>query len=104
MCYPTGTLSSSSGADVAMAMDVLRLIEDSQVPAPCPIEQRWTAASSSFMSPAYSPSPLLFSWLGIIMYLPPDDAPTRTAITDAFFTYKVSPRRAAPGGKEECWM
>ena len=32
---------------------------------------RWTAASSSPLSPAYSSNPnMVFSWVGIIMYLP----------------------------------
>jgi len=47
--------------------------ESQGIPAPSPIEQRWTSASSSPMSPAHSLRPNdVFSWLGIIMYLPPD--------------------------------
>ena len=38
--------------------------------------------SSSPMSPAYSPVPEdLFSWVGIIMYLPSEDAAVREAIS-----------------------
>ena len=41
------------------------------------------------MSPAYSADPQeVFSWVGIIMYLPPGQTPEgRTAITNAFTDY-----------------
>ena len=100
--------------------ELLQLIEDEQIAAPSPIEQRWSAArcvssyqmplcgiwcegrslhfllgavltavliflvghSSSPMSPAYSPVPEdLFSWVGIIMYLPSEDPAVREAIS-----------------------
>ncbi len=115
--------------------EVMNLIEKEGVPAPAPIEQRWTASSSANMSPAHdgsSPktvrvellsglmflsatsvcfrrksrhseygrshvfprmSPVclcrkLFSWVGIIMYLPTDDADARRRVTDAFLAYR----------------
>jgi hypothetical protein len=52
------------------------------MPAPSPIEQRWTSASTSPLSPAsvgthdvetYDTKNALFSWVGIIMYLSSDD-------------------------------
>lgn len=47
------------------------MIEAHEVPAPGPIEQRWTASSRAPLSPAYSADPAdVFSWVGIIMYLP----------------------------------
>jgi L-galactono-1,4-lactone dehydrogenase len=76
--------------------ELLRIIEAAAIPAPAPIEQRWTAASSSAMSPAAAgrtaaagssctSAKLLdssvFSWVGIIMYLPSDDPQQREAIT-----------------------
>jgi L-galactono-1,4-lactone dehydrogenase len=83
---------------------LLKLLEDSKIPAPAPIEQRWTARSTAPMSPAYSSSPDdVFSWVGIIMYLPPlgDDASSssssstqaknkskRELITQHFDSYK----------------
>jgi L-galactono-1,4-lactone dehydrogenase len=64
---------------------LLRRIEESGIPAHSPIEQRWTASSSSLMSPAHSRSgDVLFSWVGIIMYLPSDDEAQRRDITDRF--------------------
>jgi L-galactono-1,4-lactone dehydrogenase len=45
-------------------------IERRNIPAHAPIEQRWSASSSSYMSPAYGPSDGLHSWVGIINYLP----------------------------------
>ena len=55
------------------------------IPAPAPLEQRWTCASSAAMSPAGSGNPrALFSWFGIIMYLPLDDQKQREAIAKTF--------------------
>ena len=59
-------------------------IEENKIPAPAPIEQRWTSSSSSRMSPASGPPGALFTWVGIINYLPTDDETQRKAITDAF--------------------
>ena len=48
---------------------LLDIIEREGIPAPAPIEQRWTAGSSSLLSPARSTAEdALFSWVGIIMY------------------------------------
>lgn len=134
----------------------MRLIEKEGVPAPAPIEQRWTSSSSANMSPAHDPvspdtvrpmlphrlptcwpalhkvewSPYhsdvltstfipgrrwlfvkavattlfvacranlyvlcvirsqLFSWVGVIMYLPLDDTNARERVTDAFLAYR----------------
>lgn len=41
-----------------------------QIPAPSPIEQRWTSGSSASMSPAAGPPDSVHSWVGVIMYLP----------------------------------
>jgi L-galactono-1,4-lactone dehydrogenase len=49
---------------------LLKNIEERGIPAHAPIEQRWTSSSSSKMSPAFGPPGDLFSWVGIIMYLP----------------------------------
>ncbi|KAH8052541.1 D-arabinono-1,4-lactone oxidase [Aureococcus anophagefferens] len=61
-------------------------------PAPAPIEQRWTSGSRSLLSPASSKAPLpddaIFSWVGVIMYLPTDEPTQRAAITAAFDGYK----------------
>ena len=42
---------------------LLRLIEKEEIPAPGPIEQRWTARSKSPMSPASSSEDDVFSWV-----------------------------------------
>ena len=53
------------------------------------LQQRWTSGSTSKMSVAAAPAPsALFSWVGIIMYLPTEDPAERKAITDAFFDYR----------------
>lgn len=87
-CLPAGTLDEPSGADVAYVLAVLQLIENADLPAPAPIEQRWTSGSSAWLSPARGKGADLFSWVGIIMYLPTDDPEQRAAITAAFDEYK----------------
>jgi L-galactono-1,4-lactone dehydrogenase len=80
--------------DIDYMMKLLRLIQKHQIPAPAPIEQRWTSGSSSIMSPVYrKPGSLsaaedVFSWVGIIMYLPTTDEHTRTSISKEFWHYK----------------
>ena len=59
------------------------------MPAPGPIEQRWTASSKAFMSPAYSENENeVFSWVGVIMYLPADVSEgQKKEIKDRFVEY-----------------
>ena len=64
--------------------ELLRKIEIHNIPAHSPIEQRWSASSSSPMSPAHGTPNELFSWIGIINYLPSEDPAQRTAITKLF--------------------
>jgi L-galactono-1,4-lactone dehydrogenase len=59
-------------------------IEKNKIPAHAPIEQRWSASSSSLMSPAHGPPDGLHSWVGIINYLPSEDPEQREAITKQF--------------------
>ncbi|KXZ53075.1 hypothetical protein GPECTOR_8g68 [Gonium pectorale] len=61
-------------------------IERSRVPAPAPIEVRWTSGSSSPLSPAAGPPESLHCWVGVIMYLP-DEPERREAVTAAFREY-----------------
>merc|ERR1711933_201397 len=71
VCFPTGTLQQNNGNDMQFMYDLLNSIETSNIPAPAPIEQRWSASSSSYMSPAFdSKREKIFSWVGVIMYLP----------------------------------
>ncbi|KAK9069255.1 hypothetical protein SSX86_013371 [Deinandra increscens subsp. villosa] len=88
-CFPAGTLSKPNMKDLKFIEDVMELIEKEEIPAPAPIEQRWTACSKSLMSPASSSSnDDIFSWVGIIMYLPTTDARERKQITEEFFHYR----------------
>ena len=77
-----------SYADLAFMEDLLADLEKKGVAAPAPIEQRWTATSGSPMSPASAPGApdTVHSWVGIIMYLPTEDAGQRAAITDSCAT------------------
>lgn len=88
-CFPAGTLAKPSMKDLQYIEDVKQLIEKEKIPAPAPIEQRWTACSKSPMSPASSSAEDdIFSWVGIIMYLPTMDARQRKEITEEFFHYR----------------
>ncbi|CAI7877912.1 unnamed protein product, partial [Closterium sp. NIES-54] len=104
--------SSSSTADIAFMEELLALIESEGIPAPAPIEQRWTSCSRSPMSPtsgAYNAANVaaaaagsaagsaadggaalddVYSWVGIIMYLPSNDPDQRASITKHFLDYK----------------
>ncbi|KAK3446591.1 hypothetical protein EUGRSUZ_A02267 [Eucalyptus grandis] len=88
-CFPAGTLSKPSMKDLEYIEELKRLIEKEDIPAPAPIEQRWTARSKSPMSLASSPAEDdIFSWVGVIMYLPTSDARQRKEITEEFFHYR----------------
>jgi L-galactono-1,4-lactone dehydrogenase len=63
---------------------LLHEIEKQEIPAHSPIEQRWSASSSSLMSPAHGPPEGLHSYVGIINYLPSDDERQRREITSSF--------------------
>jgi L-galactono-1,4-lactone dehydrogenase len=89
MAFPTGTLKNPTYSDLNFVMELKSKLEEANIPAPAPIEQRWTSSSTSYMSPAYSEnSDELFSWVGIIMYLPPgQDDTEREKITRRFEEY-----------------
>lgn len=88
-CFPAGTLVKPNMKDLEFIEELKQLIEKEDIPAPAPIEQRWTARSQSRMSPASSlAEDDIFSWVGIIMYLPTLDPRQRKEITEEFFHYK----------------
>ncbi|MQM02490.1 hypothetical protein Taro_035254 [Colocasia esculenta] len=88
-CFPVGTLAKPSMRDLEYIEKLKQVIESEGIPAPAPIEQRWTASSRSLMSPASSSErDEIFSWVGIIMYLPTTDARQRKQITEEFFNYR----------------
>lgn len=84
VCFPTGTQEKSSGNDMDFMTELLAGIEREEIPAHSPIEQRWSASSSSLMSPAYGPKDGLHSWVGIINYLPSEDEGQRRDISELF--------------------
>lgn len=89
ICFPVGTLKKPNMRDLEYIEQLMLLIERENIPTPAPIEQRWTAGSKSLMSPASSSSEDdIFSWVGIIMYLPTTDARQRKEITEEFFHYR----------------
>lgn len=90
ICLGVALYREPSGADLQYMEDLLREVEAARIPAPSPIEQRWTCGSASDMSPAGVASgegdcqDHLFSWVGIIMYLPSDNDRQRAAITKRY--------------------
>ena len=78
-------------ADLRYMRELLAMIDKEGIPAPAPIEQRWSAGSKSPMSPVSNDgdesSPGLHSWVGIIMYLPTEVQEERDRITEAFRQY-----------------
>eukprot|EP00981_Chlorochromonas_danica_P006280 scaffold1348_cov184-Ochromonas_danica.AAC.7 len=75
VAIPIGSLDNKTYYDVDFTMKILEVIKKEGLPAPCPIEQRWTSRSTATMSPAYSNHMNdVFSWIGIIMYLPPSQS------------------------------
>ena len=87
---PCGTLTHPDGRDLQYMHELLSLIEASELPTPAPIEQRWSRSSRARMSPAHSPrDDDLFTWVGIIMYLPTQEPAERAAITSKFWEYNA---------------
>ncbi len=99
--FPAGSLERPTGSDLLFMEEVLGLIEAENIPAPAPIEQRWSSDSASLMSPSHATpaqqarmlapatlSDTFHSWVGIIMYLPSEDPNVRRAITENFLAYK----------------
>jgi len=105
---------NSEMPDIRFMEEVLSMIEEKEIAAPAPIEQRWTCSSRSGMSPASlrdsrgqvvsicrdshststdSPKDFVHTWVGIIMYLPTDDPVQRDKITAAFKQYEHSCRQ-----------
>jgi len=90
VAFPCGTRDKPNGWDISYMEELLKLIKKHKIPAPSPIEQRWTSGSSSSMSPCAGPPESLFSWVGIIMYLPEEEGKEalREDVTRAFVEYK----------------
>lgn len=82
VCFPVGTYGRPKNS-TEFVEELLKEIEASgSIAAPSPIEQRWSAASRSPLSPAsvgpqehasHESKTALFSWVGVIMYLPSED-------------------------------
>jgi L-galactono-1,4-lactone dehydrogenase len=88
VCVPLSNAPSGSNKDLMLVKRILQRIEERNIPAHTPIEQRWTASSTAFMSPAYGQCNDKFTWVGIIMYLPPGQSVHgREEITQMFRKY-----------------
>ncbi|GIL70539.1 hypothetical protein Vretimale_3672 [Volvox reticuliferus] len=72
--------------DLEFLEGLMAEIKKARLPAPSPIEVRWTSGSSSPLSPAAGSPESLHCWVGIIMYLP--QAPeVREKVTQTFREY-----------------
>lgn len=68
-CFPTGTIQKPDMQDLKYIEQVMNLIKRDGIPAPSPIEQRWTASSRSPLSPAFDSSPdSIYSWVSYIPF------------------------------------
>ncbi|GMI01970.1 hypothetical protein TrST_g6107 [Triparma strigata] len=83
LCFETTAGGATQGADAEFMLQLLNAIESEGLPAPGPIEQRWSAGSSATMSPAHGEGGD-FCWVGGIMYLTTEDAGIRNKITSTF--------------------
>jgi L-galactono-1,4-lactone dehydrogenase len=64
VAFPAGSMEQAGKADMSYMRELLELIEREQVPAPAPIEQRWTAGSSASLSVAADADPdSVHSWV-----------------------------------------
>ncbi len=107
VCFP---VPESSDCDVKYVENVLDIIEKEAIPAPGPIEQRWSPPSTSPMSaasekPSRTMAPF-YSWVGIIMYLPEGEGAEkeRDDIKNTFWRYKGACEKLwAPIGAVEHW-
>lgn len=64
VCFNTGSYENNNGNDMLFMENILDKIESQNLPAPAPIEQRWSASSSSLMSPAHGKKGGLHCWVG----------------------------------------
>lgn len=84
VCFETGTQEENNNNDMIFMKKLLEQIETNKIPAHSPIEQRWSASSSSPMSPSHGDRDGLHTWVGIINYLPSEDPKQREEITKLF--------------------
>jgi len=84
VCFSTGTQDNNDNNDMAFMEELLRKIEENNIPAHSPIEQRWSSGSTSPMSPAAGTEESLYTWVGVINYLPSEDPKQRRDITHLF--------------------
>lgn len=85
-----GTTPSGLSNDLSYVLELLQQVEARGIPAPGPIEQRWTCGCGSPMSPSYAgganPREKIFTWVGIIMYRTGKSAADIGQIDRKFFT------------------
>ena len=86
VAFPMGNIEVPNDNDIDYMMDTLSEIKRNKIPAPAPIEQRWSSGSRSPMSPVAGAPNSLHSWVGIIMYLPEEEN-LRNQVTTSFSRY-----------------
>ncbi|GLC43145.1 hypothetical protein PLESTM_001435600 [Pleodorina starrii] len=81
-----GLKAGTRTSDLEFLEALMTEIKKARLPAPSPIEVRWTSGSSSPLSPAAGPPESLHCWVGVIMYLPHEQQ-ARDKVTAAFREY-----------------
>jgi L-galactono-1,4-lactone dehydrogenase len=85
VCFPTGTYDDNAGHDMQFMESLLNKIESSMIPAHAPIEQRWSANSSSLMSPAHGPEGGLHCWVGYVRSMEDCRMKLKMLVCDFYF-------------------
>jgi len=76
---------SADGKDVAFVQRLLERIEKERIPAPVPIEHRFTSGTSSTMSPVHGDG--LYGWVGVVLYMPSPVQEDRAKVIAEFERY-----------------
>jgi len=124
--FPVGPLSGfkagRASKDLKFVEDLLKEIKTQKLPAPGPIEQRWTAGSSSPLSPvsveereaggagndaaiedtaANGDNKPVFSWVGVIAYLPPKSTDFSHSNSNSSSSNSVNSNSNSPSSQTE---
>jgi len=68
VAFPSGSMEFPGKEDMSYMRELLQMIEREGVPAPAPIEQRWTAGSSASLSIAADVDPdSVHSWVRCVV-------------------------------------
>ena len=107
VAFPCGSQNEGPNMrDITFVEELLEHIESNpEIAAPAPIEQRWSSSSTAALSPTFRANDDhndLFSWVGIICYLPMKNSAMRLKIEEMFQRYCELLTKVDKHGKFEC--